>query len=29
MAEAFNDLILPTEKAARYAVLVEEVAAVL
>ena len=29
MAEAFNDLVLPAEKAARYAVLVEEVAAVL
>ncbi|MDP1619306.1 GAF domain-containing protein [Phenylobacterium sp.] len=29
MAEAFNDLVLPTEKSARYAALIEEVAAVL
>lgn len=29
MAEAFNDLILPTEKAERYAALAEEIAAVL
>jgi GAF domain-containing protein len=29
MAEAFNDLILPAEKAARYAAVAEEIAAVL
>lgn len=29
MAEAFNDLILPTDKAARYAAVAEEIAAVL